>query len=94
MTWGLVLVYLAIIIPCDSWLGAIFFPHEAPDSAVRKTLKDCILLVAVGAAGDWTNCTLSGVLQVRLASGSFYVGASTCALLFQATKAITWQPSA
>lgn len=51
MTWMFALVFLAIIIPGDSWLGAIFFPHEAPGSKTRTILQDCILLVAAGAVG-------------------------------------------
>lgn len=66
MGWVLVLVYLAILIPGDSWLGSVFFPHEAPDSKTRETLRECIWLVAAGAVGDWTNCVLSGALQVRV----------------------------
>lgn len=38
-------------------------PHSLSGSPEILALRTCILLVAAGAVGDWTNCTLAGALQ-------------------------------
>ena len=59
----LVAVYLTGLLTLRTTLARLFFPFAAANSPELRTLQDCILLVAAGGLGDWTNCTLAGALQ-------------------------------
>ena len=74
----LVLVYVAILVPGDSWLGAIFFPHESPGLKTRTILTDCILLVAVGAVGMRLKSGVQSAHTNRPTTCAAYSGSCCC----------------
>ena len=63
ITWSLQLVYLSGIVVFRSALAHAFLPYSKAGSPEVDALLSCILLIAVGSIGDWTNCTLAGALQ-------------------------------
>jgi Na+-driven multidrug efflux pump len=71
ISWALVCVYLAIITPFRYNISRMFMPFADTNSQQISILADCILLLAAGALGDWTNCTLAGALQ---GAGRQYTG--------------------
>ena len=72
-SWTLVIGYLCILVFFRNNISLAFLPHSLPGSPEVSALRTCILLVAAGAVGDWTNCTLAGALQ---GAGKQNVGAA------------------
>ena len=57
------MLLLVSLVGFRSQIAHLFLPYAAAGSAEVLALRDCILLIALGALSDWVNCTLAGVLQ-------------------------------
>jgi Na+-driven multidrug efflux pump len=63
MTWALQLVFLSVLFTFRMPIAKLFLPYAAAGSAELMALLDCMMIIAVGSIGDWTNCALAGALQ-------------------------------
>jgi Na+-driven multidrug efflux pump len=63
ISWSLQAVYLALLVSLRWQLAHAFLPYSAMGSREVTVLMECMLLIAAGSIGDWTNCTLGGALQ-------------------------------